>query len=131
VAAAAVVTTSADGAQLALSAVCGLLLVLRSRERTGSAEVVPLAVAGQLTVLAAGAGLALAHPHQVGPLVVLVAGAAVLLGAAVLPSTAVDRPRWVQRRRRLEVLALVSLVPLLGGVLGLFGAVVRLARGAE
>lgn len=116
---------------LGLAAACGLLLVLRSRDRRGPAEVLPLAVAGQVVVAAAGVGLALSRPRGLGPLLVLVAVAAVYAFAAGLPAGAVDRPRWTQRRRRVEAVALVSLAPLLAGTLGLFGVVLRLAQGAE
>lgn len=130
VAAACVLAVWAQGAHLWLAAVCGLLLVLRSRDRpVGSG--LPLLLAGQLTVLVTGAGLARSVPDAPGPLLVLVAGALVCAGAAVLPEAAVDRPRWAQRRRRLEVLALLAVVPLLAAVLGLFGEVVELARGVE
>jgi hypothetical protein len=130
VVAASVLAARAVGAHLWLTAVCGLLLVLRSRDRPTSSGL-PLLLAGLLTLLVTGAGLAVASPGAVGPLLVLGAVALACAGAAVLPQAAVDRPRWAQRRRRLEVLALIAVVPLLAAVLGLFGEVVELARGAE
>lgn len=129
-AAAVVLADRAVGAHLWLAAVCGLLLVLRSRDRP-AASGLPLLLTGMLTLLVTGAGLALDAARAVGPLLVLGAAALVLAGAAVLPASSVDRPRWAQRRRRLESLALLALVPLLAAVLGVFGEVVELARGAE
>ena len=115
--------------QLCLTAVCGLLLVLRSRDRSGGSP--PLAVTGHLVVVATAAGLALRHPGEPGPLLVLAAMTALYALASVVPRSSVDRPRWAQRRRRLEVAAVVALVPLLAAVLGVFDAVVDLARGVE
>lgn len=115
--------------QLSLAAVCGLLLVLRSRDRSGGGP--PLAATGQLVVVVAAAGLALRHPGEPGPLLVLGAMTASYVLASVVPRSSVDRPRWAQRRRRLEVAAVVALVPLLAAVLGVFDAVVDLARGVE
>ena len=66
-----------------------------------------------------------------GPLLVLASSAAALGAASGLPPTLVDWPRWAQRRRRLEAAALVAVVPLFAAVLGVFGTVVDLARGAE
>jgi len=82
-------------------------------------------------VAGAGTGLALRHAGEPGPLLVLAAVAAVLALASVVPRASVDRPRWAQRRRRLEAAAVLALVPLLAGVLGVFGAVVDLARSVE
>ena len=130
VAATCVLASRAVGAHLWLAAVCGLLLVLRSRDRP-AASGLPLLLAGQLTLLVTGAGLVVASGGATGTLVVLVAVALAYAGASVLPAAAVDRPRWAQRRRRLEVVALFAVVPLLAAVLGLFGEVVELARGAE
>lgn len=128
-AAAVVLVRGGSLPQLCLAAVCGLLLVLRSRDRSGGSP--PLAVTGLLVVAVAGAGLALRHPGEPAPLLVLTAMAAVHALASVAPRASVDRPRWAQRRRRLEVAAVVALVPLLATVLGLFEAVVDLARGVE
>lgn len=127
----AVLALAPPGAELALAGVCGLLMVLRSRRGRDTTDVLLLAVAGYLALILAGAGLALSYPRTAGPLAVLVASAAVLVLAGSLPDSAVDRPRWTQRRRRLEAVALVAVVPLLAAVLGAFGVVVELARGAE
>lgn len=126
-----VLARTARGAELPLAALCGLLLILRSRERRGAAEALPLAVPGHGSVIAAGVGLVLSQARTAAALIVLVASGAVYAVAAGLPPQLVDRPRWARRRRLLEGAALVAVVPLLAAVLGVFGAVVDLARGAE
>jgi hypothetical protein len=128
-AAAGVLVRGGSLTALCLVAVCGLLLVLRSRGRTGGGP--PLFATGQAVVVVAAAGLALRNPGQPEPLLVLGAMAVVDALASVLPRSSVDRPRWAQRRRRLEVIAVVALVLLLAAVLGVFAAVVDLARGVE
>jgi len=128
-AAALVLARDGSAAALCLTAVCGLLLVLRSRGRSGGGP--SLLATGQAVVVVAVAGLASRNPGQLEPLLVLLATAAALAAASVVPPASVDRPRWAQRRRSLEALAIVVLVLLLAAVLGVFAAVVDLARGVE
>ena len=125
-----VLARTTERAGWTLGAVCGLLLVLRSRDLRGVVAL-PLAVAGHAGVAVIGVGLALARPASPGPLVVLCASATVYALAAGVPEAAVDAPRWARRRRLLEFAALAGLVPLLAQVLGVFGWVVDAARGVE
>lgn len=128
---AAALVLALDGSvtALCLAAVCGLLLVLRSRGRSGGGP--SLFATGSAVVVVAAAGLASKNLGQPEPLLVLAAMAAAFAAASVVPRSSVDRPRWAQRRRRLEAIAVVVLVLLLAAALGVFAAVVDLARGVE
>jgi type VII secretion integral membrane protein EccD len=124
-----VLSWSHSGWAWALAALCGFATLLRARAYAKTAQRAALAIGGVGALALATPGLAVASP---GTRPALVAGAVLLGVVGVTYGARATRnqpsPYWTRLLDVLEVLAVVSLVPLAAGVLGLYSAARGLGR---
>jgi ESX secretion system protein EccD len=117
-----VLVRSDSGWAWALAGVCGFAMLLRARAYTVATHRGVLVSGGIATLMIAAPGLAASGPSGMRP--ALIAGV-LLLGVVGVSYGARARinqpsPYWTRLLDVLEVFAVVSLLPLAGGVLGLY-----------
>jgi type VII secretion integral membrane protein EccD len=122
-----VLVRSSDAWGWALAGLSGLAMLLRARAYPRAIQRGSLVAGGVVALMVAAPGLALSGPSSLRP--ALIAGLAGLgvIGVAYGVRSRANQPSpyWTRLLDVLEVLAVVSLVPLAAGVLGLY----RTARG--
>jgi type VII secretion integral membrane protein EccD len=127
VAADVVLVRSSDAWAWALAGLSGLAMLLRARAYTRAVQRGALVAGGVAALVVAAPGLFMSGPPGLRP--ALIAGLAGLgvvgLAYGVRARANQPSPYWTRLLDGLEVLAVVSLVPLAAGVLGLY----RTARG--